>query len=177
MKTVGIVLAAGKSERFGAGDKLLADLGGRELASYSAKAMRGTHLEAMIACVSNHEVASIFNGFEIVTVNGQQSNSLKAGLQKAIELGADRVLVALADMPNITTHHLNTLLARSEPVVACTFQNRAIAPAVFSKSYFNQLLNIEGDVGARQVLNNATEISLVELSAHEAKDIDIASDL
>ncbi|MGB0799596.1 MAG: NTP transferase domain-containing protein, partial [Planktomarina sp.] len=89
-----------------------------------------------------------------------------------------RVLLTLADMPNITTGVLNELLARPETISACySDRNRPTVPAAFSHVHFADLLNIDGDQGAKGILNVADEIGKVVISTAMALDIDTAEDL
>ena len=178
MTTAGIVLAAGRSQRFGEDDKLLADLNGQPLCNHAARAMRQCPVDFRIACISNPSVRAEFEGYTIVEGAGRQSQSLVAGLRKAIEFGAERVLITLADMPNISSSVLAALLKTNAPIAACrTAQGTMTVPAVFGQDIFPDLLALKGDKGARAILNARDQISFVEISARDAFDIDTAVDL
>ena len=178
MKTIGILLAAGKSQRFGVQDKLLSTYQGQPLCRYAADAMRKSDADGLVACISNSSLEPELEGFQITRCNGQQSDSLKAGVKAAIELGANRVLVALADMPHITTGTLNTLMATKAPLAACIKNgNRPTVPALFDHMYFDALLKLEGDQGARTLLQRVAPENLVRISPAEAFDVDTQADL
>lgn len=178
MRTVGIVLAAGKSKRFGPEDKLLASYKRKTLCSYAAEAMRNSDVDAQVACISNLMVEPHFDDFDIVTCDGGQSDSLKRGLARAIELNADRVLLSLADMPHITAEVLNRLLAVSSQVAACQNQQGPhTVPALFSRELFPELMQLTGDRGARSLLRSRTGLETIEITEFQAFDVDVQTDL
>ncbi|MFY0596473.1 MAG: nucleotidyltransferase family protein [Cognatishimia sp.] len=178
MKTIGIVLAAGKSQRFGSDDKLLANYKGRTLCSFAADAMRSAGLDAQIACVSTPCVEQEFQGFDIVTCTGVQSDSLRFGLKRAMQLNADRVIIALADMPNITSSVLRKLKESDQPIAACIDESGLISvPALFESALFPELMKLEGDKGAKALLRANAALSTVEISRLESIDIDTPDQL
>lgn len=173
MKTIGIVLAAGKSRRFGSEDKLLADYKGTTLCHFAARAMRGAHVDDQIACISNPRVQQEFHDFEIVKCTGVQSDSLKSGLERAIQLNADRVIITLADMPNITSRTLRKLIESDQPIAACRGESGLISvPALFDSALFPELMRLSGDKGAKALLRTKNGLSIVEISNLESIDID-----
>ena len=178
MKTIGILLAAGKSRRFGPEDKLLSTYQGQPLCRYAAEAMRASDADGLVACISNPSLEPEFEGFQVTRCSGLQSDSLKAGIKSAIELGSDRLLVVLADMPNVTTGTLNTLMATNASLAACTKNgNRPMVPALFDHTYFDALLKLEGDQGARMLLQQVAPENMVPISTAEAFDVDTPADL
>jgi len=178
MKTVGIILAAGQSRRFGTENKLLAEFSGNALCSYAAEAMRKSKVDHHIACIADDDVQDHFQGFECVRCEGGQSDSLKRGVDAAIEINADQIVVTLADMPNISSGIIDQLLELPEPIAASFFNdNTPMVPAKFPKSRFGQLKELKGDQGARAILAVSKEIGKVHLTASEILDIDYVTDL
>ena len=75
--TVGILLAAGHSRRFGATNKLLTTFRDKPLILHAADTMKGAGLDHCIAVVSNEKVAEELSDFLLVKINStDQSNSL-----------------------------------------------------------------------------------------------------
>ncbi|HEV2514970.1 MAG TPA: nucleotidyltransferase family protein [Devosia sp.] len=176
-----VVLAAGLSTRFG-GDKLLYPHAGKPLAAHIADTLVGMPLAHRIAIVPPAPSArgDVFaeRGFELVENPDPQQGmgaSLALGAQRAIELGAEMLLVCLADMPNVTTEHLTELIAAlaTSDVVATGFDNSRGPPAVFARRLFPELMVISGDHGARHLLANAR---LVEAPQVLARDFDTRGD-
>lgn len=183
MTTLGIVLAAGKSTRFGAHDKLLAPLLEKPLASYAARAMRGAEVTHKITCLSeaailDGELTNIFQDFQILPCRGQQSQSLRAAIHEAIKMKAERALITLADMPMITSSALNELLKIEAPHAASLSPNRGLGvPAIFGKDLFPKLLALEGDRGAQALLREVPAIKTLSLTDIEVQDVDTEEDL
>lgn len=178
-----ILLAAGRSERFGSDDKLMVPLDGEPLGLHAARRIvelaPGQHIAV---CESaDHPLAARLAalGYEIVTNPHPErglSQSLASGIAAADK--AEAALVCLADMPFVTTAHLEALLARFDaetaPVVASTRDGTPMPPALFAHSLFDALQARKGDQGARALLADA---ALVSAGARELADIDRPDDL
>lgn len=180
-----ILLAAGTSQRFGAGDKLLVPLAGEPLALHAARQIAELAPGRRIAVChdANGALARLLasHGFEIVVNSHPEhglSRSLSCGIAEAA-MGPDKAaLVCLADMPFVSTGHLRNLVARFDPsgapVVASTNGEAAMPPALFARALFDRLRAAEGDRGGRALLADA---ALVQARAHELLDIDRPDDL
>ena len=163
-----ILLAAGRSQRFGPGDKLMADLGGRPLADHAAEAIAGLEFRAPIAVVraGAPELSDLLarRGFRIVENDRPEegvSRSIRLGIEAA--QGAQAAVVALADMPWVPAAHLRALclsLAEDRPIVASQAGDRRTVPAAFLASQFDELARLTGDAGARSLLDAATGIAV-----------------
>lgn len=185
--TTAILLAAGASTRFGA-DKLAAKIGDRTVLEMSAGAIRGSRCDRRIAVVSamTHSQAPALSalGFEIFVNDAPErgvSASLRIGVEAAAAQGACRVLIALGDMPFVTSAHLDRLLehaAAHETGLAFTeFAGRRSPPAVFDQKWFARLRALQGDVGARDLLRSASDLLAVAASPEAGRDIDRRTDL
>lgn len=162
-----VLLAAGLSRRYGAVGKLMATFRGRPLAQHAADTLGAMPFARRIAvCRSgDDDLARMFErlGFAVVrnpdTARGMGS-SLGLGVEAAGE--PEALLVCLADMPLVTAEHLRALLERLEPggIVASAEGNDAAPcpPAAFSKQHLPELLRIEGDKGARHLLQGAERV-------------------
>lgn len=170
MITVGILLAAGKSRRFGA-DKLAALLHGRPLIAYAADAMAGAALDHRLA------VGRIVDGFGQVPADGGQADSLRSGVLAAQALGADRVVIALGDMPLVDAILIDAVVAAC-PVngASAAFDGLAMPPACFAAAFFPALLALRGDRGAGSLLKDLSPECLV-IAAGKLQDVDTQADL
>lgn len=177
-RTVAVVLAAGLSQRFG-DDKLLFPLLGKPLAAHVAATVAELDFVHRIAvCSASEGRQAIFAArrFEIVvnTAPGRgMASSLALGATRAIELGADRMLVCLADMPFVTPAHLRRLITAQGDVVATEADGVRSPPAAFSCATFAALTQLTGDGGARHLLGEA---AVVLATAAMARDFDVPSD-
>lgn len=182
MSVAAIVLAAGLSQRFGNNDKLLAPFRGELLAHHIAHALRPLNLNARIAVISNSALNDCFTEFDIVKLEdglGGQSASIRAGLARARLTNPDKVLIVLADMPNVTPDLLAKIITTTtaERPAAATDGKRAMPPACFPATYFGRLAALSGDRGAREILAKLPESALVTAAPSILRDIDQLADL
>lgn len=178
-----ILLAAGRSKRFGREDKLMALLGGEPLALHAARTItelapgRRIAVCESVGCPLAGRLAAL--GYEIV-VNAHPERGLSQSLARGIAAAdtAEAALICLADMPFVTTAHLGVLLERFDasaaPVIASARGTMPMPPALFARSLFSALQSGEGDRGGRALLSRA---ALVIADAAELADIDRPSDL
>ncbi len=87
------------------------------------------------------------------------SFSLRCGLNAILPLQPDAVVVALADQPFISRHMVNRLIdtyKRSPELdyVASANEGVAMPPALFSRSMFTALQELNGDQGAAILLRS-----------------------
>jgi molybdenum cofactor cytidylyltransferase len=177
VKIAGILLAAGRSTRFGSNDKLAALLGGRPILDRAAEAMRAVQLQGRF--VVRAGPTGGLGGFDRVSIppNAPMSRSLAEGVGAARRAGADAVLVALGDMPFVTEAHLARLIANAEgrsALLASYGEGRRSPPALFGADWFDELEGTTGDAGARALIARA---ELVEAPPGTLRDIDTVADL
>ena len=176
--TVGLLLAAGASRRFGAEDKLLAPFGPMPLMLHAAEAMRAARLDARLAVVSAPEAAVLLPDFDLVQIapGAEQSASLKAGIRRAEAMGAARVVIVLADMPLITSDLISEIAERTGP--ACAGDGtRRMPPAAFPAEFFPELLKATGDKGAGPLLKDLPESAVIRTLPELLTDIDRPEEL
>ena len=158
MKLGVVLLAAGKSTRFGA-NKLLAGFCGRPMVCYSleaAAALKPARTAVVTGCGEVARLAERY-GCEVIVNDAPQmgqSHSICLGVRAMHDM--DAVLLMVCDQPRLTGASLERLVQdfmRSEKGIAClrdgTHQGN---PAVFSRRYFDALLALEGDRGAKGIL-------------------------
>lgn len=177
-ETVLILLAAGRSSRFEAGNKLEADLEGLPVGLHGAKTLADIPFKARVAVIDR--LGLEFAGYRRVV-----NDSPEAGLARSLRLGvaavqvdeAAAVMVALADMPRVTATHVRRLLRAAEgedAVVASSDGVVSTPPAVFGRAHFRTLMALAGDAGARDLLRMAVQ---VVAPAGELADVDTLADL
>ncbi len=175
-----VLLAAGMSTRFGARDKLAVPLDGLPLGLHAARTLGRLPFARKIAVSRSDGLDFARYGFASV-VNGDpaagQAASIRMGLAEARSSGCRAVLIALADMPFVTSAHILALLERfdaQQPVVASTDGAKASPPVLFGASVFPLLDRLSGDTGARMLLREAL---LVTAPSAELRDVDTPLDL
>ena len=175
-----LVLAAGASSRMGDADKLLELVDGEPLLAMVCKqAVMSAARQVFVALTPDRpERMHSLQGLEVQHVNVADASlgmsaSIKAGLQASDD--PDGLLIALADMPEITTAHLNKLITTfaANPNASIV---RAASPAgipghpvIFAKKHFDRLRTISGDVGGQQIIQaHPQDVVMVELEGGAA---------
>jgi molybdenum cofactor cytidylyltransferase len=192
MAPVGILLAAGRGRRFdpsGAHNKLLQTLpGGDALVVASARHLLSI-LPHVIAVVSpqGEAVAQALRalGCEVVACADADSGmgaSLAYALRHSVMATppATSWLVALGDMPYVQPATLQALcdaLAAGADIAAPICGGRRGNPVAFGHVHRAALLALEGDQGARKLLERARVTEVAVNDPGVLQDIDLASDL
>ncbi|QIG81502.1 nucleotidyltransferase family protein [Stakelama tenebrarum] len=175
-----MLLAAGRSRRFGDTDKLEQHFLHQPLAFHVVTALEAVPFQARVAVVSGTSLDFAARGYRVVhndTPESGQSHSLALCTRAARELGARAVLVALADMPRVTAAHVWRLLDEADgpdAVVASSDGHAPCPPALFGASHFDALESQQGDQGARALVRAGHHVIA---SPAELVDIDTPGDL
>jgi len=153
-----IVLAAGRSRRFGSDKRqaLLAD--GRPLLAATLASIPANFSTRIVVLRPDDAAltAALRADWQIVHAAAADQGmgfSLQAGLA-AVPADCPGVVVALADMPNIaesTWRAVATALA-SERLVVPRYQGQRGNPVGIGRNFFPELAHPEGDSGARALL-------------------------
>ncbi len=159
-----VLLAAGRSTRFGAADKVTAELGGRPLVRHAADRLLALRLAAYVVVTGPAPAAPDCPGFTAVANDRPEaglSRSIALGVAAARASGVEAVLIALADMPLVTADHFGALVGRWQQVggiVASSDGTLAMPPAIFGAGWFDTLERLSGDRGARVLLDRADRV-------------------
>ena len=158
MKLGGVLLAAGKSERFGS-NKLLASFGGRPLVCRVLEAMRTVPAARLCVVTGSDEIVALARkyGFDVIRNDSPQlgqSHSIRLGIRAMQDM--DAVLLLVGDQPMLTGASLSRLVqvfAESDKGIACLRDETHMGnPAVFAAKYVPELLALSGDRGAKGIL-------------------------
>jgi molybdenum cofactor cytidylyltransferase len=175
-----VLLAAGRSRRFGGADKLAERFLDQPLAFHVVTALEAVPFHSRIAVVSQPSLDFAARGYTVIenpTPEEGQAGSLRLGVAAAQARGASAVMIALADMPRVTATHIYRLLDQAEgadPVLASSNGVHPTPPALFGASHFAELLACEGDAGARALVRGGRHIVA---SADELIDVDTPEQL
>ncbi len=185
-KIVGILLAAGKSSRFG-GNKLLHQLpDGTPLALACARNLLQA-LNDVVAVVRHDdpEVAKVLSipGIQLIAnprADEGMSTSVAAGIQAAAD--ADAWVIALADMPWVQSDTIQTLAKRlhqGASIVVPDYQGRRGNPVGFASTWKESLCRLPGDQGARGLITtHANEVERVSVdNSGVLREVDVPGDL
>ncbi|HET6388650.1 nucleotidyltransferase family protein [Hyphomicrobium sp.] len=163
MKLAAIILAAGRSSRFEDGHKLLVEIGGVPIIAHVCAALAQSKIDDIVLVTAGRDDAVAraagsgrWRQVEIPDFTGGLSTSLRAGLA-SVSQTADGVLVALGDMPGITSGLVDTLIAAFETdpgaiVFPAMSDGRRGHPIIWPKALFPALQAVSGDSGGRTIL-------------------------
>jgi molybdenum cofactor cytidylyltransferase len=174
-----IVLAAGRSTRMGAANKLLAGIGGTPMVRRVVEAALAGRARPVLV-VTGHQAAEVraaLAGLGVTLVDNPAfatglASSLKAGV-RALPAGCDGALVMLGDMPRVGSEHLDRLIAAfaaeatGAPIVVPVHEGRQGNPVLWPAAFFAELLQLEGDAGAKR---------LIRAHAERVREVDVGTD-
>ncbi|WP_034229122.1 nucleotidyltransferase family protein [Aquimarina pacifica] len=162
---VGIVLlAAGNSSRMGSPKQLLR-FGNTTLLGVTIENALASKAST-IACVlgANADIIkkSILSYDIEIVINSQYSNglgsSIATGVTHLLPHTLDAVVVLLADQPFITSDYIDMLITSvakdTQYVIASDYNGKKGVPAIFPEKYFDKLLKLNKDTGAKKILNS-----------------------
>jgi molybdenum cofactor cytidylyltransferase len=180
-----LILAAGSSSRMGEPKQLLS-IKNTTLLGYSIEQAKQSNANKVF-CVLGANAEAIEQSIkkyiiEIINNSNYQnglSSSIKVGIQHIEVKHFDAVLIMLADQPKVDSNYLNTLIRAFEKnltqISASSYSGNIGVPAVFPKFYFEQLKNLKGDKGARELLNSHKNAVILFKNNHLI-DIDTKQD-
>lgn len=162
-----VVLAAGASTRMGRPKQVLR-FGGETLLRRAALAALGAGCRPVVVVTGAHAelTREELRGLDVrEALNGRwetgMASSVRAGLAALLEADArtSAVVLLLCDQPYVTPEHVAALVAAhratSRAVVASEYggdRGDCGVPALFARTLFEELMQLEGGAGAKQVI-------------------------
>ena len=156
-----ILLAAGQSKRMEGENKLIKKIQGIPLISRCVKNILTSTIDELIIVLGYQK--------EIVEKTINQNKKIKfvfnkdfeSGIASSIKIGlnhlsknTDAFFICLGDMPNINHNIYNKLIKvkNDNEIVIPTYKGQQGNPILFSKSIKEKIMTIQGDVGAKKIL-------------------------
>jgi len=179
-----LLLAAGGSTRMGQPKQLL-PWGGQTLIEHQIQTLLqtgepifvvlGAHADRILPVVEKYPVTVVVNS----SWESGMAGSISCGINELELLGsvADAVLIALVDQPLIPIRHFKEMLDAYkegvQQIIASTSSEGWLGvPALFDKCYFSELQNLQGEKGAKTLIQQyPNRIKAVECN-EIIKDID-----
>ena len=172
-----IVLAAGRSTRMGSDNKLLCEIAGKAMVRRVVETALASAARPVLV-VTGHQASQVraaLAGLDPVIVANPDyatglSSSLKAGI-RALPRDICGALVALGDMPAVLPAHLDRMIevfaaAHGQAIIVPVHQGQRGNPVLWPARYFPEILQLDGDLGARRLLaTHAEQIREVALDA------------
>ncbi|MCF8150551.1 MAG: NTP transferase domain-containing protein, partial [Sulfuritalea sp.] len=172
-KVAALILAAGSGSRMGGDNKLLRPVGGVPMLRRVANAALASrcNLVRVVTGAAAVSLEASLAGLEVeFTHNPHHATGMASSLRAGIEALApevDAVVVLLADMPRVDGGHIDRLLAAFDPqrpaIIVPMKDGRRGNPILWPRRYFAEMLGVQGDVGARELLQrHAAQITGVD---------------
>ena len=186
MQIAGLLLAAGAGERFG-GCKQLASINGKPLINHSLDALSpvlGENLFVVLGAYADDVRAAVESSAANVIINHNWrrglGSSIACGVSEVIKKNNwDGVMIALADQVLLSDQDYQALLDQygGKHIVAASYAGQVGVPAIFPPSLFDQLTQLDGDRGAKSIVNKLLHDAVTIPLESAAFDIDSADDI
>jgi len=163
-----IILAAGRSTRMGGPNKLLAELGGKTLVRIVTEQALASKAQSVIV-VTGHQAEQVEKALQGLKVKFVRNPNFAEGLASSVKAGvaavadaADGAVICLGDMPLISGRLIDQLIEsfapdRSHLIVVPVSDNKRGNPVLWSRRFFNELMTLDGDIGARHLIARHSE--------------------
>jgi len=181
-----VVLAAGRSQRFGS-TKQLQKIDGEAMVRKAAALARAVCAENTLL-IAGHDwvnvVAAAGGQCHFISLNEKFVDGIGSSIAcaaRSLANTADALLVMLADQPLISADHLKALLhawsGDDDEIVATAFAGVRGPPILMPRAAFPSLAELGGDAGARKFLDDPKYRVATVWFDPAAVDIDLPEDL
>ena len=189
MKLACLLTAAGSGSRFG-GDKLRLAVSGQPMGVHALDVLQSSLFALRVLVTSKDKgymiEAARERGFAVVINPAPEkgmSSSVRLGTAYICQTGAyDGILYAVADQPHLKAGTVEQLVKAFEKEPDCIMAPESNGkrgnPVLFPASLFEELLNVTGDRGGRQVIAAHPDLlRTIAVPSEELQDIDTKEDM
>ena len=183
-RVAAVVLAAGRSTRMGAINKLIAEIGGKPLVRIAAEQALASSARPVIV-VTGHQREKVEEALAGLPVRFAHNPDFAEGLGASLRTGiaavpddVDGAVICLGDMPQVDAELIDRLIAAFDPergalIVVPTIEGRRGNPVLWSRRFFPDLRQIQGDVGARHLIASYAEAVVEVPVSGESAFVDV----
>jgi molybdenum cofactor cytidylyltransferase len=184
----GVLLAAGGARRFRS-QKLVALLDGEAVVRHSAKVLSSVVDQVVVVVGSEADaVKGALHGLHVHFVENAEweqglATSLIAGIASLSPV-VEAAVVTLGDQPRIDAGVIRAAVdtwrvAREKvAIVSASYRGVRAHPVVFAREIFPELLALDGDAGARLLIERSpARVAYVDVDAAVPRDVDTPEDL
>jgi molybdenum cofactor cytidylyltransferase len=183
-----VILAGGQSSRLGSPKQLLS-YQNNTLLRHAVRAALGVQCNAVLVVTGANDADMVpeLNDLPIHVVHNPlwqegMASTLRKGLEtmRVMHPEIEGIILMVCDQPFVTKSHLLCLIEEHQKsgkaVTASAYGGKAGTPAFFHCSYFDKLIELKGDKGARALIASYPEdVSTVDFEKG-AIDIDTKED-
>lgn len=188
LKIGGILLAAGGSARLGRPKQLL-NFKGKTLIRRAAETLVDSQCDPIVVVLGaeiKHSTAELSDLDVHIFVNETwqdgMSTSIVCGLHALLDAAPDleAIVITLCDQPHVNSADIDALINAfhntGNTIVAAQYGETIGVPALFSKPIFEDLRQLKGDKGARNIIHENRETVETVVSEKAVIDIDTLDD-
>lgn len=183
-----IVLAAGSASRFGTAKQLL-PFGGKTLLKHvvdEAAATGAAHMVVVTGAYADAIAANLKNTGTDIVFNKNWAEGQASGIVAGVRYmmtehqEVQNIILAVCDQPFVSANLFSQLVEKQKEsgknMVASTYAGTVGTPVLFTQKYFDALLTLQGDKGAKKLLvANPEDLATVDFpNGH--MDIDTRED-
>ena len=164
MNVGAVILAAGSSSRMGTPKQIL-QFEGSSLLKRATLAALGAKCDPVVVVTGAHadlcrrelDGLDVREAFNVSWETGMAS-SVHAGIECLlnIDAGIAATVLLLCDQPHVTSDIISNLIAThhatERPVIASIYAGSFGVPALFSRTLFAELVQLEGTSGAKEII-------------------------
>lgn len=158
-----LLLAAGGSTRYGSPKQLLSFRGKSLIRRLAEIATQSKASDTYVILGAQAErIGQELLGLPVQIIINERwqegiGSSLRTGVQSLPET-TEAVLILLGDQPLVTSDHLNSIIethqSTGKAIVASAYAGSLGVPVLFARRFFPELLQLSGDTGAKQIIQN-----------------------
>jgi len=187
-RIIALILAAGSSSRMGKSKQLL-HVDGQPLLRKTIETTLASHANSILVVLGDNSdsISKSISDMPVDCILNENwtegiGSSLKSGVREIQKryLNAEAILILVCDQPLLTADHLNELIRKyiglKKLIIASGYTNTAGVPAIFDKALFHQLLALENHQGAKKIIEQLAESTVVVSFAEGAVDLDTPED-
>ena len=174
-----ILLAAGQSKRMNGENKLTKEIQGIPLIKHSVKNILASSIDELIVVLGYQKeiIEKLIDKHEKIKFvlnkdfESGMASSIIAGLNH-LSKNTEAFFICLGDMPLVNQDTYNQLIKsrNNKEIIAPTYRGQQGNPVLFSKSTKEKIMTIQGDVGAKKILEiNKNKILNVEVGNQSIK--------
>ena len=181
-----IILASGLSKRMGQ-NKLLMDFKGKKMYQHCINSVKKSDIRQKIVVSAYDEILEYARDMGDFTIVKNEKQAL--GQSQSIKMGIAKVKPCLgfvflpSDMPFITDVFLNKVcdffMQDTSCIVVPRFEGKNSMPTIFPFSLYDELSNISGDIGGRDIIKaNLSKVRYFDVKDRQVlQDIDTMEEL
>ncbi len=179
-----VILAAGESSRMQQAKQLLPWGTSTLLGKAIKEALQSNSAQVYVVLGAKAEtIQKQFNSTDVTWVLNKNwkrgmGSSISCAINYVVHLKKDydAILIMLCDQPLIDADYINKMIStfrRSEKgIIATAYKNSSGVPVLFDKKYFEDLSNLEGNKGAKEIIAiNSNAVISINPNGKE-KDLD-----